>query len=183
MNIADTFSSLPQSVKLANGIPAFFRKTLPSGLVSVQVWVKTGSIHEGEFLGGGLSHYLEHMVFKGTEKFSAEEITRRVQAVGGNINAYTTFSRTVYYIDVPAEAAETAFETLAQLTLKPRLDALDAAREKDVILREIDMCADDPDSRLSDARGGVSRPSVSRSRHRLQACFLANDGPRTSCVF
>lgn len=151
MNISDTFSSLPQNVKLANGVPAFFRKTLPSGLVSVQVWVKTGSIHEAEFLGGGLSHYLEHMVFKGTEKFSAEEITRRVQAVGGNINAYTTFSRTVYYIDVPAEAAETAFETLAQLTLKPRLDALDAAREKDVILREIDMCADDPDSRLSDA--------------------------------
>ena len=151
MNISDTFSSLPQNVKLANGVPAFFRKTLPSGLVSVQVWVKTGSIHEAEFLGGGLSHYLEHMVFKGTEKFSAEEITRRVQAVGGNVNAYTTFSRTVYYIDVPAEAAETAFETLAQLTLKPRLDALDAAREKDVILREIDMCADDPDSRLSDA--------------------------------
>lgn len=151
MNLSDTFSSLPQSATLGNGISTFFRKTLPSGLVSVQVWVKTGSIHEGEFLGGGLSHYLEHMVFKGTEKFSAEEITRRVQAVGGNINAYTTFSRTVYYIDVPAEAAETAFETLAQLTLKPRLDALEAEREKDVILREIDMGYDDPDSRLADA--------------------------------
>ena len=151
MNISDTFSKLPASRQLANGVSAFFRKTLPSGLVSIQVWVKTGSIHEAEFLGGGLSHYLEHMVFKGTEKFSAEEITRRVQAVGGNINAYTTFSRTVYYIDVPAESAEIAFEILSQLTLKPRLDALDAAREKDVILREIDMGNDDPDSKLSDA--------------------------------
>ena len=151
MSISDTFFTLPQKAILPNGVSAFFRKTLPSGLVSIQVWVKTGSIHEAEFLGGGLSHYLEHMVFKGTEKFSAEEITRRVQAVGGNLNAYTTFSRTVYYIDVPAEAAETAFETLAELTLKPRLDALDAAREKDVILREIDMGNDDPDSKLSDA--------------------------------
>lgn len=151
MNFSETFFSLPRSIKLANGVSAFFRRTLPSGLVSVQVWVKTGSIHEGEFLGGGLSHYLEHMVFKGSEKFSAEEITRRVQAVGGNINAYTTFSRTVYYIDVPAEAAETAFEVLSRLTLKPRLDPLDAAREKDVILREIDMGQDDPDSRLADA--------------------------------
>lgn len=147
----EKFSALPQSLKLANGISTYFRKTQPSGLVSVQVWVKTGSIHEDEFLGGGLSHYLEHMLFKGTEKYSAEEITNRIQAVGGHINAYTMFSRTVYYIDVPAEAAETAFEVLAQMTLSPKLDTLDAAREKDVILREIDMGNDDPDSRLSDA--------------------------------
>lgn len=148
---SDTLTALPQRAKFDNGVRAFFRKTLPSGLLSVQVWAKTGSIHEEEFLGGGLSHYLEHMVFKGTEKFSAEEITRRVQAVGGNLNAYTTFSRTVYYIDVPAEAAETAFEILSQMTLRPRLDADDAAREKDVILREIAMGLDDPDSRLADA--------------------------------
>ncbi len=138
-------------MRLADGVETHFRKTLPSGLLSVQVWVKTGSIHEGEFLGGGLSHYLEHMVFKGTEKFSAEELSRRVQAVGGNLNAYTSFTRTVYHADVPAEAAETAFDVLSQLTLKPRLDALDAALEKDVILREIDMSLDDPDSRLSEA--------------------------------
>lgn len=146
----ENFFELPSSVKLANGVSAYFRKTQPSGLVSVQVWIKTGSIHEGECLGGGLSHYLEHMLFKGTEKYSAEEITRRVQAVGGSINAYTTFSRTVYYIDVPTESAEVAFEILAQLTQKPKLDSAEAAREKDVILREIDMGRDDPDSRLSE---------------------------------
>lgn len=151
MNFFDTLCALPQSAVFDNGVRAFFRKTLPSGLLSVQVWVRTGSIHEGEFLGGGLSHFLEHMVFKGTEKFSAEEITRRVQAVGGNVNAYTTFSRTVFSADVPAEAAETAFDVLAQMTLRPRLDAADAARERDVVLREIDMGLDEPDSRLADA--------------------------------
>ena len=151
MDILDTFAALPRSARLGCGIPAFFRKTLPSGLLSVQVWVKTGSIHEEEFLGGGLSHYLEHMAFKGTEKYGAEEIVRRVQAVGGSLNAYTSFDRTVYYADVPAEAAETAFDALSQIVLSPRLDARDAEREKDVILREIDMTADDPDSRLADA--------------------------------
>ena len=155
MDILDTFAALPRSARLGCGIPAFFRKTLPSGLLSVQVWVKTGSIHEEEFLGGGLSHYLEHMAFKGTEKYGAEEIVRRVQAVGGSLNAYTSFDRTVYYADVPAEAAETAFDALSQIVLSPRLDARDAEREKDVILREIDMTADDPDSRLADATLGI----------------------------
>lgn len=151
MKIPASLIALPQSCTLDNGMRVFFRKTLPSGLVSVQVWVKSGSIHEAEFLGGGLSHFLEHTVFKGTEKFSADELSRRVHDVGGNANAYTTFSRTVFYIDVPAEAAAVAFELLAQMTQHPTLDAADIAREKDVILREIDMSRDDPDSRLFEA--------------------------------
>ncbi|MGN0835366.1 MAG: M16 family metallopeptidase [Candidatus Spyradosoma sp.] len=144
-------NDLPARTTLANGVRVFFRRTPPSGLASVQVWVKSGSIHEGELLGGGVSHFLEHMVFKGTEKYSVEELTKTVSAKGGLMNAYTTFTRTVYHIDLPAESAETAFDVLAQMTLFPRLDADDAAREKDVILREIDMCADDPDERISDA--------------------------------
>lgn len=151
MKIPPSLLALPQTHTLDNGMRVFFRRTLPSGLVSVQVWVKTGSIHEGEFLGAGLSHFLEHMAFKGTEKFSADEITRRVHEVGGSANAYTMFTRTVFYIEVPTEAAETAFEILAQMTAFPRLDAADAASERNVILREIDMGRDDPDTRLFDA--------------------------------
>jgi len=151
MKNLNTFTELPKSTVLSNGMRVFFRRTLPSGLVSVRTWVQTGSIHEGVFLGGGLSHFLEHMVFKGTEKFSAEEISRQIQAVGGELNAYTTFSRTVFYANVPAESAETAFDVLSQMTLFPRLDPDDAALEKNVILREIDMGLDDPDSRLADA--------------------------------
>lgn len=151
MNFLDTLNASLKTATLANGIRVLFRRTLPSGLVSVRAWVKTGSIHEENFLGGGLSHFLEHMVFKGTEKFSCEEISRRVQAVGGALNAYTTFSRTVFYADVPVEAAETAFDVLSQMTLFPTLDADAAALEKNVVLREIAMGEDDPDSRLADA--------------------------------
>ena len=151
MDLISSLSALPGSTVLANGIRVFFRQTPPSGLVSVQVWVKSGSVHEGEFLGAGISHYLEHMVFKGTEKFSSEAISKKVQALGGSMNAYTTFSRTVYHVDLPAESAETAFDVLSQMTLFPRLDAEDARSEKDVILREIAMGEDDPDQRIAAA--------------------------------
>ena len=58
-------------------------------LVSLQVWIETGSIHEGEHLGAGLSHLLEHMVFKGTDEFSARQLNERVPELGGMWNAYT----------------------------------------------------------------------------------------------
>ena len=151
MNFSDSITALPAQITLANGLRVFFRKTAPSGLASVQVWVKTGSVHEENFLGGGISHFVEHMVFKGTEKFSGEEISRRVQSAGGYINAYTSFERTVYHVDVPAEKTEIAFDVLAQLALYPKLDDADAVSERDVILREIDMGADEPDRRLSEA--------------------------------
>lgn len=156
MSFFETLTALPQQTTLPNGIRVFFRRTQASGLVSVQVWVKSGSVHEGQFLGSGISHFLEHMVFKGTERFSAEAISQKVQALGGSINAYTTFSRTVFYVDLPSESAETAFEILSQMTLFPKLDADDAAREKDVVLREIAMGEDDPDQKLFEATAGTT---------------------------
>lgn len=156
MSFFETLTELPQQTTLPNGIRVFFRRTQPSGLVSVQVWVKSGSVHEGQFLGSGISHFLEHMVFKGTERFSAEAISQKIQSLGGSINAYTTFSRTVFHVDLPSESAETAFEILSQMTLSPKLDADDAAREKDVILREIAMGEDDPDQKLFEGTTGTA---------------------------
>jgi zinc protease len=116
----------------------------------VQVWVKTGSIHEGAQLGAGLSHYLEHMLFKGTARRAGRDISAIVQAHGGYINAYTTFDRTVYYIDLPSEHTGVAIDVLADAVLNSTLPADEAAKEKDVILREIAMTKDDPDNRLWD---------------------------------
>ncbi len=134
------------------------RLTLPNGLVlildpdpsapviSVQAWVATGSIHEGEKLGSGLSHFLEHMVFKGTRDFSADELAQTVQAGGGHWNAYTTFDRTVYYIDGPAHSLDSFLKCLTGLVFFPTIPEADFENEKDVIRREIDMGLDDPDS-------------------------------------
>lgn len=133
---------------LPNGLTLLLKPDAASSVASVQVWVKTGSIHEGAKLGGGLSHYLEHMLFKGTERRQGREISATVQAHGGYINAYTTFDRTVYYIDIPAEHAAVAVDILADAVLHSTLPAGEVEKEKQVILREIAMGRDDPDSRL-----------------------------------
>jgi zinc protease len=133
---------------LPNGLTLLVKPDRSAALASVQVWVRTGSIHEGSQLGAGLSHYLEHMLFKGTERRSGREISATVQANGGYINAYTTFDRTVYYIDLPSEHLEIAVDILADAVLHSTLPEDEAIREKNVILREIAMTQDDPDSRL-----------------------------------
>ncbi|MFD2255577.1 M16 family metallopeptidase [Luteolibacter algae] len=134
------------------------RHTLPNGLtlildpdpsapvISVQAWVATGSIHEDKMLGTGLSHFLEHMVFKGTRDFSSDELAQAVQAGGGHWNAYTTFDRTVYYIDGPSHSLETFLKCLTGLVFFPTLPEADFGNEQDVIRREIDMGLDDPDN-------------------------------------
>ena len=86
---------------LPNGLTVVLKPDAAAAVASVQVWVKTGSIHEGAHLGAGLSHYLEHLLFKGTKRRAGREISTEVQAHGGYINAYTSFDRTVYYIDIP----------------------------------------------------------------------------------
>ena len=141
----------PERTVLANGLTLLVQRDTSAPVASVQVWVKTGSIHEGSLLGAGLSHYLEHLLFKGTERRAGREIAVTVQEHGGNINAYTTFDRTVYYIDLPANHVGVALDVLADAVLHSTLPADEVTREKDVILREIAMGNDDPDHRLGEA--------------------------------
>lgn len=136
---------------LDNGLTILVREDTSSQVSSVQLWVKTGSIHEGPLLGAGVSHYLEHLLFKGTNKRSGKEISREVQSLGGYINAYTTFDRTVYHIDLPSEHTRGAMEILADVGFHSTLPAEEVDKERDVILREIDMGLDDPDQRLGRA--------------------------------
>src|SRR5687767_8685645 len=136
---------------LPNGLTLIMKRDASAALASVQVWVKTGSTHEGQNLGAGLSHYLEHMLFKGTDRRAGREISATVQAHGGYINAYTTFDRTVYYIDLPSEHTAVAIDLLADAVLHSTLPPEECVKEKDVILREIAMTKDDPDNRMWDS--------------------------------
>jgi len=132
--------------------------TLPSGLtlildpdpqapvISVQAWVETGSIHEGNKMGAGISHLLEHMLFKGTSSYTTEELAQAVQGAGGQWNAYTSFDRTVYYIDGPSNSTETFVKVLSEMIFEPAFPEADFESERDVIRREIDMGLDNPDS-------------------------------------
>jgi zinc protease len=132
---------------LANGLTLIHQQA-PVDLLSLQVWFKTGSQHEGPLLGCGVAHFLEHMLFKGTATRSPTDISREVAQMGGSANAYTTYDRTVYYVDVPSEAASNAFDLMADMCFNAALPEAEFASERDVILREIDMGLDDPDQQF-----------------------------------
>ncbi len=120
-------------------------------MASVQVWVRAGSLTEGAYSGAGISHFLEHMLFKGAAGKSAENLSAEIRKLGGEINAYTSYDRTVFHIDLPSENLEEAIKILAQMTQNPNLSDVDFDLEKQVILSEIDMCADDSDEVLYNA--------------------------------
>jgi len=134
---------------LPNGLTLILDPDPAAPVVSAQIWVNTGSMHEDCHLGAGLSHFLEHMVFKGTRDFGGSELADVVQAAGGHWNAYTSFDRTVYFIDGPAGSLPVFLQVLTGLVFFPLLPAGEFANEQDVIRREIDMGQDDPDHMLN----------------------------------
>lgn len=134
---------------LENGLVVIVREDHSAPVVSAQAWAMTGSIHEGRWLGAGLSHVLEHMLFKGTSTRPGSLIDQEVQEAGGYMNAYTSFDRTVYYIDVPNTGGRVAIDILCDIMQNAALPADEMAKEKQVILREMDMNQDDPGRRAS----------------------------------
>ncbi len=131
---------------LPNGLTLILDPDPAAPVVSAQIWVETGSMHEDRHLGAGVSHFLEHMVFKGTRDYDADELADTVQAAGGHWNAYTTFDRTVYYIDGPADSLPVFLKCLTGIVFFPVLPESEFEKEMDVIRREIDMGLDDPDN-------------------------------------
>ena len=135
---------------------------LPSGLrvltvpmpslesATVTVWVRTGSRNE-EARVNGISHFLEHMTFKGSKKRpTAREISEAVDAIGGEFNASTSKEWTNFYIKARAANLETAFDVLSDMVLNPLLKEEEIEREKGVIIEEIAMYEDTPMFRIGD---------------------------------
>src|SRR5436190_3870488 len=137
--------STAQKRALPNGLTVIVQEDRSAPVVSVQVWCGTGSIEENEHLGTGLSHILEHMLFKGTKTRGANAIAQAVQDVGGYINAYTSFDRTVYWIDVPKAGVSAALDILSDAMMNSTLPPDEYAKEQEVIRREFAMGFDDPD--------------------------------------
>lgn len=132
------------------------REVLPNGLtvlteemshirsVSIGIWVKTGSRHE-DAEANGISHFLEHMVFKGTTSRSAEDIARQVDSIGGNMDAFTAKECICFNVKVLDDHLPIALDILSDLVLNPVFDTKDIGRELGVILEEIKMDEDNPD--------------------------------------
>src|SRR5213080_3775876 len=130
---------------LANGLTLIVQEDRSAPVASVQAWCATGSTTEDKHLGAGLSHILEHMLFKGTQTRSTNEIAQKIQDVGGYIHAYTSFDRTVFWIDVPKNGVTTALDILGDAMMNSTLPPEEYQKEQEVIRREFAMGMDDPD--------------------------------------
>src|SRR5256714_5665483 len=132
------------------------REVLPNGLTvlteemqqirsaSIGIWIKTGSRNE-EADRNGISHFVEHMLFKGTTSRSAQDIARQVDSIGGNMDAFTAKECICFNIKVLDEQLPIAMDILSDLVLNPVFAAKDILRERGVILEEIKMDEDNPD--------------------------------------
>ena len=129
---------------LPNGIRVITETVPHVRSVSIGVWIGTGARRETP-KNNGISHFIEHMLFKGTENRSADEIAREADSTGGNLDAYTAKELVSYNIKVLDEHLGIAFDILADLVLHPKFDESDIEKEKSVILEELKMEVDNPE--------------------------------------
>jgi predicted Zn-dependent peptidase len=134
-----------QQTTLENGLRIVTASLADARSVTVNVVVGTGSRYEEYTKNGGVSHFLEHLLFKGSQKYpTAQAIAEAVDAVGGYNNAYTTEDVTAYYIKVPARHGELALDILSDMVKSPLLDGTEIDRERGVIIEEMNVFRDDP---------------------------------------
>lgn len=145
-----TFSGMASAMEISsleNGLHYILEKRKDTGVVAVQVWVKTGSQYEQQRIAG-ITHFIEHLIFKGTEKTKSNEMASRIEALGGNVNAFTSYDNTVYYIVIPSKAFEEGMELLIDAVSNPAFPEAEIAKERKVVLEEIKMGEDEPQRKL-----------------------------------
>lgn len=143
----------------------YCKTTLPNGIrvvsetipyiksVTLGVWVGTGSRSEQDY-NHGISHFIEHLMFKGTEKRTAKELAEEVDAVGGQVNAFTAKEHTCYYIKVLDTHLDLAVDILSDMLCSSKFDEEDIQREREVVLEEVHMYEDAPDELVHDIHLG-----------------------------
>jgi len=129
---------------LQNGVRIVTQKMPYARSVSMGVWVNVGARDEA-VLESGLSHFIEHMIFKGTQKRSAFQIAKEFDAIGGQTNAFTTMENTCYYARVIDSQTETMVDILSDIFVNSVFDPIEIDKERPVILQEIGMVEDSPD--------------------------------------
>src|SRR5258708_8721419 len=129
---------------LPNGLVVITETMTHVRSVSVGVWVRNGSRREVQE-ENGLAHFMEHMVFKGTERRSAEAIAREMDSVGGMLDAFTSKEQICFNAKILDEHLPIAFDVIADLVLRPKFDSEDLKKERQVVLEEIKIDLDNPE--------------------------------------
>ncbi|MCM8766361.1 MAG: insulinase family protein, partial [Candidatus Omnitrophica bacterium] len=132
-----------QKVELDNGLKIASLRMPNRESVSLGIWLNAGGRYEQEELSG-ISHFLEHLVFRGTRKRSARKIKEAIEGVGGILNAFTAEEFTCYFVKIPARYLELSLDVLSDIVLNASLEAEDVEKERRIILEEIKMYLDLP---------------------------------------
>jgi zinc protease len=132
---------------MENGFHVILNENKNTPVVALQIWVKVGSADERDE-EAGMCHFIEHMLFKGTERKKVREAAKEIESLGGSINAYTSYDQTVYHITIASRFAETGLDILSDAIQHSTFDPVELEREREVILEEIRRGEDDPSKRL-----------------------------------
>ena len=134
--------------KLRNGAELLVLEKHSAPVVSVQGWMRTGGVHESKWVGAGLSHFCEHLMFKGTTKRPTGVLDQEIRGAGGDDNAYTNSERTVYYITCQSSGFETSFNVLADMLMDSTFPPDETVKEHKVVYKEIERFLDNTDGVL-----------------------------------
>jgi zinc protease len=135
---------------LDNGMTVLVNEMPSSPMAAINLSVKTGSANEGRFMASGITHFVEHMLFKGTPKRPAGVIPEEARAMGGYINASTGYDHTDYVLSVPRAELPKALDLLSDMLMNPSFDPAELEKERQVILKEMNMLNDKPDRKLGE---------------------------------
>ncbi len=133
---------------LKNGIPVFIVESHASPVVSIQAWVTRGSVHESAKVAG-ISHFLEHALFKGTRRRKVGQVAAEIESRGGEINAFTSFEETAFYCTLASRYFKEGLDIIADMMINPLFDKDEMAREREVIIEEIKRAHDSPAKMVS----------------------------------
>jgi zinc protease len=181
--------------ELPNGMRVVIDPAGRSDAAAVYVWINVGSADEPAGMEGA-AHFVEHMVFKGTRSYGVGGVASAIEAMGGDLNAWTSFDETVFHATVPAGAAPAAMAVIAEMLREATFDPAELERERAVVVEEIRGSEDDPDSVLSEATYAslfaghpYARPIIGTARSvatmpaaSLRAFYEANYQPSNACL-
>ncbi|MCX7978713.1 MAG: insulinase family protein, partial [Bdellovibrionaceae bacterium] len=177
--------------QLKNGLEVLMLKNDRSQVVSVQMWVKTGSADEPKGYEG-ISHFIEHLVFKGTQKYGVGEIAGLVESLGGELNAYTSFEKTVFHVTISSAYQEVAVDVISQMIFFPSFLPTEVDAEREVVCEEIRRNRDNPNRKATELHFstvfqghpygkpviGLEKTIKNISTERIKKYFEKNYSPR-----
>lgn len=137
-----------EKLSLPNKLKVLLVENHKAPVVTIQTWVKTGSADEVKGQEG-LSHFIEHLLFKGTKKYKVGEVAKLIEGAGGELNAYTSFDQTVFYMTLSSQYVDLGLDAMSEMIGRPLFDKIEVDNEREVVIEEIKRSNDSPSRKSS----------------------------------